>query len=117
MPNSRNMNNKTSSSRSKARTSPDDMNPKSDFGQSKGMGEMHDTGNTSGLNAGSSSPDRAEPIGSAPRNPGRENRRESSSNGSTRFGSSSESSTGRGSGSNSQFGGSDEGVRRESRGT
>jgi hypothetical protein len=118
MPNSKNMNNKTSSSRNKARTSPDAMNPKADFGQSKGTGEMHDTrGSANDLLAGSSNSERAEPVGSAPRNPGRENRRESGSTGSVRHGSSSESSTGRGSGSNSQFGGSDEGVRRESRGT
>lgn len=118
MPNSRNMNDKTSSSKSKARTSPDTMNPKSDFGQSKGTGEMHDTtGSANDLLAGSSNSERAEPVGSAPRNPGRENRKENASNGSVRHGASSDSSTGRGSGSNSQFGSSDEGIRRESRGT
>lgn len=118
MPNSRNMNDKTSSSKSKSRTSPDTMNPKSDFGQSKGTGEVHGRMGSSGdLVPGTSSSQRSEPVGSSPRNPGRENRKESGSNGSVRHGSSSEGSTGRGSGSNSQFGGSDEGVRRESRGT
>jgi hypothetical protein len=118
MPNSKNMNNKTSSSSSKARTSPDTMNPKNDFGQSKGTGEMHGRqGSGNDLTPGTSSSQRQEPVGSAPRNPGRENRKESGSTGSVRHGSSSEGSTGRGSGSNSQFGSSDEGVRRESRGT
>jgi hypothetical protein len=118
MPNSRNMNDKTSSSRNKARTSPDATSPNSQFGQSKGTGEFHPTKGSAGdLLAGSSNSERQEPVSSAPRNPGRENRKESGSTGSVRHGSSSENSTGRGSGSNSQFGGSDEGVRRESRGT
>lgn len=118
MPNSKNMNDKTSSHRIKARTSPDEMHPLDDIGHRKGMGELHDTeGNANELLAGSSTSQQGEPVGSAPRNPGRENRRESGSTGSVRMGVSSDSSTGRGAGSNSQFGGSDEGVRRESRNT
>lgn len=52
MPNSKNMNNKTSTSRKKARTSPDHMHPKGDTGIAKGMGEAVGRGiGTSGRSA------------------------------------------------------------------
>jgi hypothetical protein len=44
MPNSKNMHNKTSSSRTKARTSPDHMHPKGETGMAKGMGEAGSRG-------------------------------------------------------------------------
>ena len=100
------------------RMSPDEMHPLDDIGQRKGMGEVHDTrANAGDLLVGSSTSEQGESVGSSPRNPSRENRRECGSTGSTRTGSSSDSSTARGSGSNSQFGSSDEGVGRATRNT